>query len=147
MRAEMAKLYRQQAALFVRMAKLLEEGVPDQAPAPVKRKTSLKVETLPDSWRAYCEDKRPDLEPESVFTNFADFYLSHGRTMLNWDRTWQRWVRNERTQARKNGTMGVPRDAAELHAFVAANGLPQARPGESLYEWRSRVMVAAGIKQ
>jgi hypothetical protein len=144
MRAEMAKLYRQQAALFVRMAKLLEEGVPEQRPAPGKRKTSLKVETLPDSWRVYCEDKRPDLDAESVFTNFADFYLSHGRTMLNWDRAWQRWVRNERRQSPKNDIMGVPKDAAELQAFAVKNGLPEARPGESLYEWRSRVMVAAG---
>jgi hypothetical protein len=146
MRSDMAKLYRQQAALFIRMAKLLEEGVPEKA-APAKRKTALKVETLPAEWRAYCADKRPDLDPDSVFENFSDFYLSHGRTMLDWDRTWQRWVRNERQQAPKNAIMGVPKDAAELQAFVTENGLPEPRPGESIYEWRSRVIVAAGERK
>jgi hypothetical protein len=137
MRAEMAKLYRQQAALFIRMAKLLEEGVPEQKAAPAKRKTSLKVETLPDEWRAYCADKRPDLEPESVFANFQDFYLSHGRTMLDWDRTWQRWVRNERQQNKANGKL--PTDTEGLEAYARKHNLPAARPGESLWEWRSRL--------
>lgn len=67
------------------------------APAAKKgRRTQLSEDQLPDDWRDYCVEKRPDLDPETVFENFADFYLGHGRVMKDWKRTWQRWVRNER---------------------------------------------------
>jgi hypothetical protein len=142
-RMAMAALYRQQAATFVKMAELLE-GVNKEVPkrAPVKRRTQLSIDKLPDEWATYCAKRRPDLNPQDVFENFSDFYVGHGRAMLDWGRTWQRWVRNESASRATGGSGGVPKDAAELQAFVTANGLPQARPGESLYDWRSRVTVA-----
>ncbi len=62
-----------------------------------KRATQLtKKWLLPDDYRAYCKTKRPELNPDLVAENFLDYYLSHGKPMADWKRTWQRWVRNER---------------------------------------------------
>ena len=62
-----------------------------------KRATQLPPDwKLPDDYRAYCKTKRTDLNPDVVAENFLDYYLSHGKPMVDWKRTWQRWVRNER---------------------------------------------------
>jgi hypothetical protein len=51
---------------------------------------------LPDDYKDYCKTKRPELNPDVVAENFKDYYLSHGKPMVDWKRTWQRWVRSER---------------------------------------------------
>ena len=62
-----------------------------------KRATQLAQDwKLPDDYRAYCVKKRTDLNPDVVAENFHDYYLSYGKPMVDWKRTWQRWVRNER---------------------------------------------------
>lgn len=74
--------------------------------------------TLPEAWRAYCVDKRPDLDPDAVAENFRDFWLGKagkdGRK-ADWLVTWQRWVRNERYDgAQARAGTGVRRPA--LHS-------------------------------
>ena len=72
-----------------------------------KRASQLSADWIPDSEdKEYCKEKRPDLNPELVAENFRDYYLSHGKPMVDWKRTWQRWVRNERgnNQKSSNGT-------------------------------------------
>lgn len=64
---------------------------------------------LPDDWRAYCVERRPDLDPATVAENFRDYW--HGRNgrealKADWKATWQRWVRNER-----QGGAAASRDA------------------------------------
>jgi len=62
-----------------------------------KRATALPQDwKLPDDYREYCKTKRPDLNPDATAENFQDYYLSIGKPMVDWKRTWQRWVRNER---------------------------------------------------
>lgn len=77
-----------------------------------KRKTQLDVEALPDDWRDYCREKRPDLNPDSVFEDFRDYWLGRGETMADWKRTWQRWVRNQHAteKSTKPGKFGDERD-------------------------------------
>ena len=61
-----------------------------------KRASQLPADwKLPDDYREYCITKRPDLDPDATAENFLDYYLSHGKPMADWKRTWQRWVRNE----------------------------------------------------
>ncbi len=60
-----------------------------------KRAQQLPYEDLPEDFRAYAQEKRPDLDPDKVWENFRDYYLGHGKPMKDWKRTWQRWVRNE----------------------------------------------------
>ena len=70
----------------------------------VARKTRL-----PANWkmsaeqRAYCKQKQPDLNPEDVERNFAEYWHGDGRTKLDWDCVWKTWVRNERSNKRSNG--------------------------------------------
>lgn len=54
---------------------------------------------LPDDWRRYCVDRRPELDPDAVAENFRDWW--HGKAgkdgrKADWLATWQGWVRKER---------------------------------------------------
>lgn len=54
---------------------------------------------LPEEYRSFCREERPDLDPDKVAAKFADFW--HGKpgkagTKLNWFATWRNWVREER---------------------------------------------------
>lgn len=47
---------------------------------------------------------------------------------------------DDKKPVRMNG--GLPKDEHALTAFAKANNLPMARPGESLWDWRSRLEAA-----
>lgn len=57
---------------------------------------------LPDDYRDFCLQERPDLQPDAVAAKFADYW--HGKpgkagTKLDWLATWRNWVREERGPA------------------------------------------------
>ena len=60
----------------------------------------LLINDLPDQWRDYCAQVRPDLDPDRVWTSFR-FYWTSGRgsgtrrSDKSWNSTWQTWVRKE----------------------------------------------------
>lgn len=60
--------------------------------------TRLPHQELPDAWRSYCQQHRPDLDPAAVWENFRDYWLAapgqRGRKQ-DWDATWRTWVRRE----------------------------------------------------
>lgn len=83
---------------------LNKEGeTPLPPPSPLaRRKTHLfDLEELPPEWKTYCEEVRPDLDPDKVFTDFS-FYWSSGRgsgtrrSDKGWAASWQTWVRKEK---------------------------------------------------
>lgn len=63
--------------------------------------------TLPDEWRKFCSDARPDLDAEKVFVTFRFYYVSGKgaktvRTARGWSTAWKNWVLNEHlTEANK----------------------------------------------
>jgi len=68
-------------------------------------RASPRGSRLPEDWsmspqdRAYCLQTRPELNPSAVEQNFRDYWLAlpgKDGLKLNWTRTWQKWVRNER---------------------------------------------------
>ena len=77
-------------------------------PSPLaRRKTHLfDLEELPPEWKTYCEEVRPDLDPDKVFTDFS-FYWSSGRgsgtrrSDKGWAASWQTWVRREKEAQRR----------------------------------------------
>lgn len=77
------------------------------------RKSQLKETELPTSWREYCLNKRPDLDPEETFEDFSDYWVGRGVLMADWSRTWQGWVRRAR---RQNATTTKP---TPMDAFFA----------------------------
>lgn len=66
---------------------------------------------LPEEYRSYCLAERPDLNPDRVAENFADYW--HGKPgkdgrRLDWLATWRRWVREERAGAKPGGAAADP---------------------------------------
>ena len=56
---------------------------------------------LPDDWKAWALQERPDLAPESTAARFSDYWHgvagAKGRK-ADWQATWRNWVRNEKTK-------------------------------------------------
>lgn len=71
---------------------------------------SEAVDSLSESWRKYAEQVRPDLDPQTTYTDFR-FYWTDGkgagtrRTVRGWNTSWQNWVKNQK--APKPGTTPV----------------------------------------
>lgn len=89
------------------------------------------IDSLPDEWRHYCQLKRPDLEPESVFEEFTDYWISASGQMArkrNWLATWRTWVRRQRAQ----------QQSKDWRHYAADNGL-EARIGETEGQYKSRI--------
>lgn len=60
-------------------------------------------EELPDEWRLYCEQVRPDLNPQVLFTTVKAYWtMGKGsgtrRSDKGWSQAWINWVRREREQ-------------------------------------------------
>lgn len=68
---------------------------------------------LPDEYRDFCRQERPDLDPDAVAAKFADYW--HGKpgkagTKLDWLATWRNWVREERVA--RPATTSAPAEPA-----------------------------------
>lgn len=91
------------------------EGASPPASAPVPLGTRFSVLELPEDWKAYCAEKRPDLNPDSVFEGFRDYWVavpgSRGRK-ADWPATWRRWVR----ETRGTGASGATPDYSQVIA-------------------------------
>lgn len=77
----------------------------DQGSATTKKQTSkgsrLPADwVLPDDWRVWAQEKRPDLDPLVTAESFKDWWLSAAGSKgvkLDWFATWRNWVRNQKT--------------------------------------------------
>lgn len=61
--------------------------------------TRFSIEALPDDWREFCEREDPELDPERVFVNFADYWRSVSGAKgvkKDWAATWRNDVRRYR---------------------------------------------------
>lgn len=76
-----------------------------KAPASAKKPTAithtLDLEELPEDWKQYCLNRRPDLDPEMVFIDFKGWWVNGRgagtmRSDKSWTSTWQTWVRNQK---------------------------------------------------
>jgi uncharacterized protein YdaU (DUF1376 family) len=65
-----------------------------------QRGTRLPTDwVLPDSWKAWAEVERQDLNIRTVADSFKDFWISKpgaGGVKLNWEATWRNWVRSQK---------------------------------------------------
>lgn len=85
---------------------MLEE-CPSPSPSPTSspKKKERGCRLSPDAeltqeWEVFCRRERPDLDPESTFAKFKDYYVAKTgarSTSLDWMATWRNWVRNERS--------------------------------------------------
>jgi uncharacterized protein YdaU (DUF1376 family) len=54
--------------------------------------------SLPEDWKAWAENERPDLLINKVADSFKDFWISKpgaGGNKLNWEATWRNWIRSQ----------------------------------------------------
>jgi len=52
---------------------------------------------LPDDWREFCKQTRPELNPAKTFDQFRDYWIAQAGqkgVKLDWFATWRNWVRN-----------------------------------------------------
>lgn len=77
-----------------------------QTPATVDPKGSrLPTDwTLPSDWATWCEEHRPDLDPQQVADGFRDFWVGKagkdGRK-ADWLATWRNWCRGQKPGSRQ----------------------------------------------
>ncbi len=73
---------------------------PSADPPKSPRGTSLRADwALPDRWRQWAEEVRPDLDVEATAESFRDYWVAKpgkdGRKS-DWQATWRNWVRGQR---------------------------------------------------
>lgn len=72
----------------------------------------FSLDSLPEGWRAYCQQVRPDLDPEQVFLKFRFYWLEGNgggkrRSDKGWAQSWQNWIRGEK-EVRRPAQAPVP---------------------------------------
>ncbi len=87
----------------------LESPEADEKAQVSKRKTPeaathlFDLPDLPDDWREYCREVRPDLDPDRMFAEFK-FYWQKGngkgklRSDKGWAQSWQNWIRSDKSK-------------------------------------------------
>lgn len=56
---------------------------------------------LPEEWKNFCHQHRPELNCNKVFDQFKDYWIAQpGQkgVKLDWDATWRNWVRNTKAE-------------------------------------------------
>ncbi len=94
------------------------------------RASRFSTETLPLEWKTYCNEKRPDLMPESVFEDFRDYWIAQAGqrgVKLDWFATWRTWVRKQNPALKGNGAEPV-KSCAKCHGSLDA-GFTKRREG------------------
>ena len=69
------------------------------------RGTRLSIDILPDEWGHFCSSERNDLNPQNVFDEFRDYWISVAGSKgvkLDWFATWRNWVRKQRGSGGQN---------------------------------------------
>lgn len=87
------------------------------ARSSASKATRIQVAVLPENWRLFCRQKRPDLDPDETFERFRDHWLAQpGQkgVKVDWDATWRNWCRNE--PYGKGGRIGRASKQAALEA-------------------------------
>lgn len=82
-----------------------------KSPKSREPKHLFDLKGLPDKWRQYIVQVRPELDPEVVFTDFA-FYWTEGkgqgtrRSDKGWTSTWMNWVKRQKEQRSQSSAQG-----------------------------------------
>lgn len=86
---------------------------------------AFNLSSLPSDWSDYCKQVRPDLNPQTVFLDFA-FYFTKGqgkdnrRSEKGWAQSWQGWVRRQK-EVRAPKAPQEPKSFADIDYSVGIN--------------------------
>jgi len=73
----------------------------NQEPRTTKTQRGTRLPTgfeLPDEWIGFCRQERADLDPQTVFAEFLDYWIAQpGQkgVKTDWPATWRNWVRRQ----------------------------------------------------
>jgi uncharacterized protein YdaU (DUF1376 family) len=73
----------------------------NQEPRITKTQRGTRLPTgfeLPDEWIGFCRQERSDLDPQTVFAEFLDYWIAQpGQkgVKTDWPATWRNWVRRQ----------------------------------------------------
>lgn len=83
---------------------------------------------LPDPWREWAVNERPELDVQRTADSFADYWRGKagkdGRK-VDWLATWRNWVRNERAPPQARASPPVAKHAAAARAIYGAPSNPE----------------------
>ncbi len=103
----------------IRGEEIREEGEGERAREPVPENPPPHFSA---QYREVIEANRPDLDPETVFTNFCDNYPEDKRTLARW----RKWVANEfhsKTECTGPPSIADPDSKASVEALGMARGM------------------------
>ena len=81
--------------------KIREDEIRNKSKSIVAKATKgsrFQESELPEDWRQYALKARPDLNPDTVFEDFKDYWISvagQKGVKANWLATWRGWVRRQ----------------------------------------------------
>ncbi len=80
----------------------------------------------PDDWIFYCKQKRPDLDAAQTYELFSNYWKSKAGkegVKLDWHKTWQNWVINQRGQINGNYAKSTKDDRARAAIMRGAQSV------------------------
>jgi len=110
------------------------EVVPDPPPPREQPGTRspkgsrLTLQAMPDEYRDFCRQERPDLSPSATWDRFRDHWAAKpGKdgVKLDWLATWRNWVRGQYAQPQPRGSPAPSRHSAVIADLT---GRPQRPP-------------------
>ena len=103
---------------------------------------------LPDTWRQWGKEIRPDLHLDTVASCFRDHWISvSGARALkrDWFAVWRNWIRREPVVGERKFSnsrppwANLPKDDDRLPTHASMHGLSIAKQGESYPAYRRRL--------
>ena len=94
----------------------------NQEPRTSKMQRGTRLPTgfeLPGDWIEFCRQERADLDPQTVFAQFVDYWIAQpGQkgVKTDWPATWRNWVRRQ-TAARNTQGRNEHKHAAAARAI------------------------------
>jgi biotin operon repressor len=105
---------------------------------------------LPDEWRAWGKETRPDLHLDTVAACFKDHWISVSGVRgikRNWSATWRNWIRREPIVGERKFSNGrppwanLPKNDDKLPNHASVYNLSVAKKGESYPAYRTRLQT------
>jgi hypothetical protein len=81
------------------------------------RGARLALNGLPPEWGAWARQERPDINPESVFDEFRDYWQAIAGSKgvkLDWFATWRNWCRRQNGSGKAGSSASAAREAERL---------------------------------
>ncbi len=84
----------------------IKPPTPPKKPNSLKKRFDKHISGMPESWRKYCEEKRPGLNADEIYEDFSDHWLASAKpeaSKMDWDAAFRWWVRKQFKTPREIG--------------------------------------------